>query len=190
MAKLYFRYGAMNSGKSTALLQAAYNYAERGQQVLLAKPGIDAKGDRSIVSRLGVVRPVDFLIDPRDDVLELFFLHRGRVLAGTGSPVACLLIDEAQFLTGQQVDDLFRVAVAPDAQHSGVGRALLAFAERRALGAGVRELRLYTHERMTANIALYERLGYRITWRAEEDGFARVHMAKTVQAKSASGADE
>ena len=45
MAKLYFRYGAMNSGKSTALLQAAYNYEERGQQVLLAKPAIDTKGD-------------------------------------------------------------------------------------------------------------------------------------------------
>jgi thymidine kinase len=114
VAKLYFRYGAMNSGKSTALLQAAYNYAERGQQVLLAKPGIDAKGDRSIVSRLGVVRPVDFLIDPQDDVLDLFFGHRARVLAGTGSPVACLLIDEAQFLTAQQVDDLFRVAVVQD----------------------------------------------------------------------------
>ena len=43
MAKLYFRYGAMNSGKSTALLQAAYNYEERGQRVLLAKPAIDTK---------------------------------------------------------------------------------------------------------------------------------------------------
>ena len=81
MAKLYFRYGAMNSGKSTALLQAAYNYAERGQQVLLAKPGIDAKGDRNIVSRLGVVRPVDFLIERTDDVLERFFTHRKRVMA-------------------------------------------------------------------------------------------------------------
>jgi thymidine kinase len=114
MAKLYFRYGAMNSGKSTALLQAAYNYAERGQQVLLAKPGIDAKGDRNIVSRLGVVRPVDFLIEHHDDVLELFFAHRKRVLAGTGSPVACLLVDEAQFLAHDQVDDLFRIAVVQD----------------------------------------------------------------------------
>jgi thymidine kinase len=114
MAKLYFRYGAMNSGKSTALLQAAYNYAERGQQVLLAKPGVDAKGDRNIVSRLGVVRPVDFLVERQDDVLELFFAHRARVLAGTGSPVACLLVDEAQFLTHEQVDDLFRVAVVQD----------------------------------------------------------------------------
>jgi thymidine kinase len=114
MAKLYFRYGAMNSGKSTALLQAAYNYAERGQQVLLAKPGIDAKGDRDIVSRLGVVRPVDFLIERTDDVLERFFTHRKRVMAGTGSPVACLLIDEAQFLGHDQVDDLFRIAVVQD----------------------------------------------------------------------------
>jgi ribosomal protein S18 acetylase RimI-like enzyme len=82
------------------------------------------------------------------------------------------------------------VAVAPDAQHSGVGRALLAFAEHCARSRGIAELRLYTHERMTSNIALYERLGYRITRRAEEDGFARVHMTKALQAKSASGADE
>jgi thymidine kinase len=54
MSKLYFRYGAMNSGKSTALLQAAFNYEERGQQVLLAKPQVDTKGDSAIVSRLGV----------------------------------------------------------------------------------------------------------------------------------------
>jgi len=64
VAKLYFRYGAMNSGKSTALLQAAYNYEERGQRVLLAKPVIDTKGDRMIVSRLGVSREVDLTISP------------------------------------------------------------------------------------------------------------------------------
>jgi uncharacterized protein YidB (DUF937 family) len=50
VAKLYFRYGAMNSGKSTALLQAAYNYEERGQRVLLAKPLIDTKGADQIES--------------------------------------------------------------------------------------------------------------------------------------------
>ena len=114
MAKLYFRYGAMNSGKSTALLQAAYNYEERGQQVLLAKPGVDAKGDRDIVSRLGVARPVHFLIGAGDDVLRTFFEHRRRVLAESGSPVACLLIDEAQFLTPAQVNDLLRIAVVQD----------------------------------------------------------------------------
>lgn len=114
MAKLYFRYGAMNSGKSTALLQAAYNYEERGQRVLLAKPGLDAKGDRDVVSRLGVIRPVHFLIGADADVLELFFAQRRAMLQATGSPVACLLIDEAQFLAPSQVNDLLRIAVVQD----------------------------------------------------------------------------
>ena len=114
MAKLYFRYGAMNSGKSTALLQAAYNYEERGQRVLLAKPGVDAKGDRDIVSRLGVTRPVHFLIGAGADVLELFFAQRRALTDATGSPVACLLVDEAQFLTPGQVNDLLRIAVVQD----------------------------------------------------------------------------
>ncbi len=112
MAKLYFRYGAMNSGKSTALLQAAYNYEERGQHVLLAKPEIDTKGAGQISSRLGVQRDVDFLIAPDADVRRVFAEHRSRVRADTGSDVACLLIDEAQFLTPDQVDDLLRIVVA------------------------------------------------------------------------------
>ncbi len=111
MAKLYFRYGAMNSGKSTALLQAAFNYEERGHQVLLAKPAIDTKGDRSIVSRLGVVRDVDFTIEPDADVLDRFQQHRTRVIEEHGRDVSCLLIDEAQFLTSDQVDDLLRIAL-------------------------------------------------------------------------------
>ena len=52
MAKLYFKYGAMNSGKSTILLQTAYNYEELGHKVLIAKPKFDTKGDNKIVSRL------------------------------------------------------------------------------------------------------------------------------------------
>ncbi|MES2171300.1 MAG: thymidine kinase [Actinomycetota bacterium] len=107
MAKLYFRYGAMNSGKSTAMLQAAYNYEERGHQVLLAKPQIDVKGDSAIVSRLGVSRPVDFVIAPDDDVYVTF----AQQTALAGGAVSCLLVDEAQFLTDAQVDDLFRIAV-------------------------------------------------------------------------------
>ena len=114
MSKLYFRYGAMNSGKSTALLQAAYNYEERGQRVLLAKPVVDTKGDRQIVSRLGVVRDVDFTIAPDDDVHAVFERERARVLEATGDAVACLLIDEAQFLSAAQVDDLLRIAVIED----------------------------------------------------------------------------
>lgn len=111
MSKLYFRYGAMNSGKSTALLQAAFNYEERGQQVLLAKPQIDTKGDSAIVSRLGVTRPVDFIVAPNEDIYAVFTRHRERVKAATGLPVSCLLVDEAQFLTEAQVDDLLRIAI-------------------------------------------------------------------------------
>jgi thymidine kinase len=75
LAKLYFRYGAMNSGKSTGLLQAAFNYEERGQRVLLAKPDVDTKGDTDIVSRLGMTRSVDFLISPGTSARELFAAH-------------------------------------------------------------------------------------------------------------------
>jgi thymidine kinase len=111
VAKLYFRYGAMNSGKSTALLQAAYNYEERGQRVVLAKPRVDTKGDDQIVSRLGVTRSADVAFAPGDDVLEVFCAERARVRAATGSDIACLLVDEVQFLEPRQVDDLLRIAI-------------------------------------------------------------------------------
>jgi thymidine kinase len=119
VAKLYFRYGAMNSGKSTGLLQAAFNYEERGQRVLLAKPQVDSKGDDEIVSRLGVTRVVDFLIPHGADLLELFRRHATgddpsaliEHVDAAVKPVACLLVDEAQFLEPAQVDDLLRIAV-------------------------------------------------------------------------------
>jgi thymidine kinase len=101
----------MNSGKSTALLQAAFNYEERGHRVLLAKPAIDTKGDREIVSRLGVTREVDFVIEPGSSVLDRFQQHRTRVIEEYGRDVSCLLIDEAQFLTSDQVEDLLRIAL-------------------------------------------------------------------------------
>lgn len=114
MAKLYFRYGAMNSGKSTALLQAAFNYEERDQRVLLAKPAIDSKGEGAIVSRLGVSRPVDFTVGADDDVAGLFAQHRRAVIEESGRDVGCLLVDEAQFLSEGQVDDLLRIAILDD----------------------------------------------------------------------------
>ncbi len=111
MAKLYFRYGAMNSGKSTSMLQAAYNYEERGHQVLLTKPSVDTKGDRGILSRLGVTRAVDFLLTPDTDAYAVFEEHRAVVQRRTGRDVSALLLDEAQFLTETQVDDLLRIAI-------------------------------------------------------------------------------
>ena len=114
MAKLYFRYGAMNSGKSTALLQAAYNYEERDQRVLLAKPAIDSRGDNAIVSRLGATRAVDFTIAPEEDVLARFMHERARVIRESSNDVSCFLVDEAQFLSESQVDDLLRIAIEED----------------------------------------------------------------------------
>ncbi|MET0302905.1 MAG: thymidine kinase [Microbacteriaceae bacterium] len=114
MAKLYFRYGAMNSGKSTALLQAAYNYEERGQNVLLAKPAIDSKGEASIISRLGVERAVDFTVATDEDIYRAFTAERERVIRETGKDVSCLLVDEAQFFTETQIDDLLRITILED----------------------------------------------------------------------------
>src|SRR5699024_3854945 len=98
----------MNSGKSTALLQAAFNYEERGQQVLLAKPATDTKGSTSIVYRLGVDRDSDFQITSEDSIREAFHATRGH------AHIACPLVAEAQFLTRERVDDLLRIAVLCD----------------------------------------------------------------------------
>lgn len=97
----------MNSGKSTALLQAAFNYEERGLRILLAKPRLDTKGQSLIVSRLGVERETDFTVGADEDVYARFVAER----AAAGTSIACLLIDEAQFLSETQVDDLLRIAV-------------------------------------------------------------------------------
>ena len=105
VSKLYFRHGAMNSGKSTALLQVAFNYEERGQRVLLTKPAVDTKGDSKVVSRLGMVRNVDFLALPGDNLRTTV---QGIM---KDSKVDCLLIDEAQFLTPEQVDQALELAV-------------------------------------------------------------------------------
>ena len=111
MAKLYFRHGAMNSGKSTALLQVAHNYEERGQAVILAKPNTDSKGEDAIVSRLGVERSVDLLVSPNENLRVEFTLLANEHRARSNSPISCLLIDEAQFLTRDQVNQALEIAV-------------------------------------------------------------------------------
>ena len=104
----------MNSGKSTALLQAAHNYEERDQHVLLAKPAVDVKGEKAITSRLGVDREVDFLITPELDLRKDFASRVADFKSATGKNIACLLIDEAQFLTRDQVDQALEIAVIDD----------------------------------------------------------------------------
>ena len=106
MATLYFRYGAMNSGKTTALLQVAFNYKERGMRVLILKPSIDTKGSDCIVSRLGVRCKVDQLVTPEMNIIELVRAD----CAAHGAP-ACVLCDESQFFTAEQAEQLFLVTV-------------------------------------------------------------------------------
>ena len=109
MSKLYFRYGAMNSGKSTNLMQVAYNYEERGMRVLLIKPSTDKKGGDKLVSRLGVERKVDLLIDDAQNIYdEVTKWQREKY------NIDCILVDEVQFFKANQIDELFKVAVCLD----------------------------------------------------------------------------
>ena len=106
MSKLYFRYGAMNSGKSTHLMQVAYNYEERGMKVIIIKPKIDNKGGDTLVSRLGVNRKVDLLISEHEDIFKLvdnYLKEKKRI--------DCILVDEVQFVKSTQIDQLFEIAV-------------------------------------------------------------------------------
>ena len=96
----------MNSGKTTALMQVAYNYKERGMRVLILKPAIDTKGQDSILSRLGISCKVDKLVTPDMDVVELV-----RADEAANGKIACVLCDESQFFTPEQADQLFLVTV-------------------------------------------------------------------------------
>ena len=101
MAKLHFRYGAMNSGKTTILIQTAFNYEERGQKVLIIKPEIDTKGNDTIVSRIGASRKVDYLINNEDSVIN--------ILKNDLENINCILVDEVQFMTKKQIEELWYI---------------------------------------------------------------------------------
>ena len=101
MSKLYFRYGAMGSGKSSALLQVAYNYNEKGMYVILMKPQIDTKAENRVSSRIGIEREVDVLIPKDSGIIEL--------IPDTKKPDA-IIVDESQFLTSDQVDELYFIS--------------------------------------------------------------------------------
>ncbi len=101
MAKLYFYYAAMNAGKSTVLLQSSHNYRERGMQTLLLVPAIDTRYQTGTVStRIGLSEPA-MVFQEQDD---LFSLVASDLQSGLN--YACVLIDEAQFLTRKQIHQL------------------------------------------------------------------------------------
>ena len=109
MAKLYFYYSAMNAGKTTTLLQSAYNYAERGMRTLVLTPRLDKRAGEGIVaSRIGLKARAS-VFDPGDDLLE-----RVRADVAARGKLDCVLVDEAQFLSRAQVWQLSDVVDALD----------------------------------------------------------------------------
>ena len=110
-----------------------------------------------------------------DDYRTLIELRRVHVIEWDGAVKAVLvLIPEAEAML------LDNVAVAPEAQGLGLGRAMLQFAEQSAREAGYGKIKLYTNQAMTENIALYSRIGYSETHRGEENGLKRVYMVKSL----------
>ena len=104
MAKLYFYYASMNAGKSTNLLQADFNYRERGMATMLFTAAIDDRfAAGTIASRIGLSAPATMF----DATTDLAACVRDR---HTAAPLACVLVDEAQFLTATQVDQLAALA--------------------------------------------------------------------------------
>ena len=102
MAKLYFYYASMNAGKSTNLLQADFNYRERGMETLLFTAAIDDRfAAGTITSRIGLTAPA-LAFDAMTDL--------AAVTLAQDAPPACVLVDEAQFLTATQVDQLALLA--------------------------------------------------------------------------------
>ena len=106
MAKLYFRYGAMGCGKTMQLLQVAFNYEERGHQVCVIKPSTDTKNGTKLLTRIGPERETDFCFNRETDLFERI----SEDYAG----VQCALVDESQFLTKDQVDQLMLVTIELD----------------------------------------------------------------------------
>jgi thymidine kinase len=104
MAKLYFNYASMNAGKSTLLLQASYNYQERGMRTVILTAALDRRaGVGRVASRIGLHADAIPFTDGDDLFLLVERLHRE-------DPVACVFVDEAQFLAPDQVWQLARLA--------------------------------------------------------------------------------
>lgn len=106
MAELYFRYGAMGCGKTMQLLQVAFNYEERGHKVCVIKPATDSKNGTKLLTRIGPERETDFCFSKKTDLF--------KKISAEYTDVHCVLVDEAQFLTPAQADQLMMVTIKLD----------------------------------------------------------------------------
>ena len=100
MAKLYFKFGAMKCGKTRDLLKTWYNYNEKGRSCIIIKPGDDKKAGENIQTRANEEKKVDYVV-PREE--NIYYLIAKHILENN---LDCILVDEAQFLTADQVDQL------------------------------------------------------------------------------------
>lgn len=103
MADLSFVYGTMESGKTTKLLQDNYNYCRHGHKTILVKPKVDTKGGTKVINRINDCKDVALLMSSKDSFLDkkhLKVIHDAKVI----------LVDEAQFFTTKQIEELWRVA--------------------------------------------------------------------------------
>ena len=103
MAKLYFKFGAMKCGKTTDIIKTYYNYKEKGMNVLIMKPGDDKKAGSKIQSRSGAELDTDYVVNTDVNVYNLIAYHL------INNNLDCIIVDEAQFLTPIQVDQLSNV---------------------------------------------------------------------------------
>ncbi|MBU2942725.1 thymidine kinase [Shimia thalassica] len=146
MAKLYFQFSTMNAGKSTLLLQASHNYRERGMQTYLLTANLDNRaGTGRIASRIGIGSEADTFVAENN----LFEMIETRLDAG---PVACVFIDEAQFLTDDQVwqmaravDDLGVPVMCYGLRVDFQGKLFPGSAALLALADEIREVRTICH---------------------------------------------
>ena len=108
MAQLYYRYSTMNAGKSIELIKVAYNYEERGKNVLVLAPSVDDRyGPGKITSRIGISRDA-IKIDSQTNILDVFWEAHAQ------KPIDCVLIDECQFLKKHQVEELVSIVDCHD----------------------------------------------------------------------------
>lgn len=109
MAKLFFKYSAMNAGKTTMAIQVAHNYEETGNYCLVCKPSIDTKGEDNIVSRIGIERKVDYKLTPDTSPIKIVDKELLKV-----PEIGAIIVDEAQFLTEKQVNELYYITKMRD----------------------------------------------------------------------------
>lgn len=108
MAKLYFTYGTMKCGKSIDVQKVVYNFEEKGDNVILIKPAIDTRGVDRVVSRIGLQKKANILLKETDNIIDIFnddYINNN---------IKCIVVDEAQFLSKIQIDQLYDIVFEYD----------------------------------------------------------------------------